>query len=167
MRILTVAITAPTFLCCCTILTLLVFLPEKAKVLASTDVKWTAAEQDPNDAAATAPRSQRYWDEHGITRPDYAKTDAEIAAERRANGDNGSTYYFSPLFICGLLIGILGGLAAGWYVKKYHPVNSGGGRLGTASDGSKKFFFSDSANREDEDAIRQARLAHFQQGKLD
>mmetsp|Transcript_1996 Transcript_1996/g.4935 ORF Transcript_1996/g.4935 Transcript_1996/m.4935 type:complete len:201 (+) Transcript_1996:136-738(+) len=47
----------------------------------ATDIKWTSS-SDPNDEAANAPKSQRYWDENNIKRPDYAKTDAEVAAER-------------------------------------------------------------------------------------
>lgn len=54
-----------------------------------TEIKWTAGSTK-NDPAATAPRSQKYWDEHGIKRPDYAKTDAELAAERRQNGNGGA-----------------------------------------------------------------------------
>ena len=54
----------------------------------ATKVTWRGNEDvSPEHADAhNAPRSQRYWDEHGITRPDYAKTDAEIAAERRRRG---------------------------------------------------------------------------------
>ena len=43
---------------------------------------WTPGKDDPKNAAHTAPRSQKYWDDHGIERPDYAKTDAEIAQEK-------------------------------------------------------------------------------------
>ena len=57
----------------------------------ATSIKWTPADDTPNGSgdrgkpnAATAPKSQRYWDEHGIERPDYAKTDAEVARERAA-----------------------------------------------------------------------------------
>lgn len=47
-------------------------------------MKWTQNNNIAQEhrAAHNAPRSQKYWDEHGIERPDYAKTDAEIAAER-------------------------------------------------------------------------------------
>jgi hypothetical protein len=45
------------------------------------EIKWTSTKND--DEAANAPRSQKYWDEHNIKRPDYAKTDAEVWAERR------------------------------------------------------------------------------------
>ena len=51
-----------------------------------TKVKWTAG--DNSGRHASAPRSQRYWDEHGLggeNRPDYAKTDAEVLAERWGN----------------------------------------------------------------------------------
>ncbi|KAL7459958.1 hypothetical protein ACHAWC_011842 [Mediolabrus comicus] len=48
------------------------------------NVQWTSNEnvKEEHKDAHYAPRSQKYWDEHNIERPDYAKTDAEIAAER-------------------------------------------------------------------------------------
>ena len=51
-------------------------------------VKWVPNTnvREEHKAAHEAPRSQRYWDEHGIERPDYAKTDAEAARERREGG---------------------------------------------------------------------------------
>jgi hypothetical protein len=54
----------------------------------ATKVTWKGNEDVPPEHADAhnAPRSQRYWDEHGIKRPDYAKTDAEIAAEGRGRG---------------------------------------------------------------------------------
>jgi hypothetical protein len=67
---------------------LLLFSPHGSipTTTAETQIKWTAASNtaasEKNDPARTAPKSQRYWDEHQIPRPDYAKTDAEIAAER-------------------------------------------------------------------------------------
>lgn len=42
------------------------------------NVKWTG-NNDPNlPEAAKVPRSQKYWDDNNIERPDYAKTDAEV-----------------------------------------------------------------------------------------
>ena len=47
------------------------------------NVKWTG-NNDPNaPEAARVPRSQKYWDDHNIERPDYAKTDAEIYQEKK------------------------------------------------------------------------------------
>ena len=43
---------------------------------------WNQNIQEKHKEAHYAPRSQKYWDEHNIERPDYAKTDAEIMAER-------------------------------------------------------------------------------------
>jgi hypothetical protein len=56
----------------------------------STQVSWSGNQnvEAKHKAAHEAPRSQRYWDENGIERPDYAKTDAEIAAERRLRGED-------------------------------------------------------------------------------
>ena len=46
-----------------------------------TEIRWIPGDQSENEAAK-APRSQKYWDEHNIALPDYAKTDAEVAKER-------------------------------------------------------------------------------------
>ena len=56
----------------------------------ATQVKWQPNNniKPENQAAHNAPRSQKYWTENNIKRPDYAKTDAEVAAEQR--GENGS-----------------------------------------------------------------------------
>ena len=43
-----------------------------------TKITWTGNK----DAGAVLPLSQKYWDEHNVKRPDYAKTDAEIRNER-------------------------------------------------------------------------------------
>jgi len=53
-------------------------------VVVSQQIKFTSNENIPekHKEAHYAPRSQKYWDEHNIERPDYAKTDAEIMAER-------------------------------------------------------------------------------------
>ena len=50
----------------------------------NTKVHWTPNEnvKEEHKEAHNAPRSQKYWDENNIKRPDYAKTDAEIMAER-------------------------------------------------------------------------------------
>jgi hypothetical protein len=51
----------------------------------ATKIQWIPAKESNtnNIDAAAAPKSQRYWDEHKILRPDYAKTDEELAAEGR------------------------------------------------------------------------------------
>jgi len=61
-------------------------------VVQATKVTWTGNDNvlPEQMAAHNAPRSQKYWDEHGIERPDYAKTDAEIAAERSQRQTGGS-----------------------------------------------------------------------------
>jgi hypothetical protein len=60
-------------------------------VVQATKVTWTGNDNvlPEQMAAHNAPRSQKYWDEHGIERPDYAKTDKEIAAERRQRQTDG------------------------------------------------------------------------------
>ena len=46
-----------------------------------TEIKFTPG-APPRSRADSAPRSQRYWDENKIERPDYAKTDAEVWQEK-------------------------------------------------------------------------------------
>jgi hypothetical protein len=105
----------------------------------ATNVKWTAGKHDPKNRAATAPRSQKYWDKHNIKRPDYGKTDAEIRAERGETSDSTR--------IAMLLV--LGGLAYGGY-HIYITRGADGFRWG----GGRK--------RLTEEEERQARLARFE-----
>lgn len=58
----------------------------------ATNVQWQGNNNIPQEHqdAHNAPRSQKYWDENGIKRPDYGKTDSEIAAERREKKGDGS-----------------------------------------------------------------------------
>lgn len=61
------------------------FIPSPHSVLVTAQqIKFTSNEniQEKHKEAHYAPRSQKYWDENNIERPDYAKTDAEIMAER-------------------------------------------------------------------------------------
>merc|ERR1719375_2386456 len=60
-------------------------------------VKWTPNTnvREEDRAAHDAPRSQRYWDKHGIERPEYAKTDAEAARERRDRGKTNGLFGIS------------------------------------------------------------------------
>ena len=109
----------------------------------STDVKWTEGEKDPKNAAHTAPKSQKYWDKHGIERPDYAKTDAEIAQERGGGSDRSIIKW---IFVAPILVG------AGYYLY----LQMGGHKLG----GSRTNWF----HRTSEEEARQARLARFEQG---
>jgi hypothetical protein len=68
----------------------------------ATNVKWTGAQYDPKDRAATAPRSQKYWDKHKIKRPDYAKTDAEVRAERGESSIDSNKRIWMVLAACGM-----------------------------------------------------------------
>ncbi len=123
--------------------TLLFVIPYQFLLFAdATQVKWTAASGNSNDPAATAPRSQKYWDTHGIKRPDYAKTDAELAMER---GD--SITSFSMMWVL-LVVAILA-----WVMyQRYHT--RGGDRL----DGSGGLFKTRYLSPEE---ARNARLARF------
>jgi len=109
----------------------------------ATNIKWHQTKVDPKDPAQNAPKSQKYWDEHNIERPDYAKTDAEVAAER------GQTAALDPFSIVLLLV--LAGVA-GFAWKFADGGFAGGTRLGSTGR----------VYRNEEDA-RKARLAHFEQ----
>jgi hypothetical protein len=121
----------------------------------ATEVKWTASSSSttaaaaldangkrPKETAATAPRSQKYWDEHNIERPDYAKTDAELAQEKYGRkGDKSTTNGGSKnknnnkiKQVCLLLLiaGALGYFVVGPRVLQQHFPGS---RLGSASGG--------------------------------
>ena len=73
------------------------------QLVEGSSVQWTMGpdqqkhQYSGKETAATAPRSQKYWDENGIERPDYAKTDYELARERLQKqyekfGDQGKEY---------------------------------------------------------------------------
>jgi hypothetical protein len=96
--------------------------------------------------AQTAPKSQKYWDDHGIKRPDYAKTDAEIAHEQSGGGGGCIKWLLllSPFLV-----------AAGYFVN-IRMGGLGGHRVG----GSRALFF----HRVSEEEARQARLARFERG---
>ncbi len=147
-------------------------------VQSTTNVKWTA-NQDPNaPLASKVPRSQKYWDENNIERPDYAKTDAEIAAERKKeaggkiNGienNNGTTY--TKVFLRISIASIFLILWTGIY--RFGMMGKGGGtRLGNSNSASsssgnallnysermKKITHTESL----EEKTRKARLARFE-----
>jgi hypothetical protein len=123
------------------LLLLLLLIVLSCSLIESTDIKWTPGQNDPSEAAQTAPKSQKYWDDHGIKRPDYAKTDAEIANERGGDDGSGKWLLLAPFLV-----------AAGYLVH----VRMGGHRLG----GSHALFF----HRVSEEEARQARLARFERG---
>ena len=108
---------------------------------ATTQVKWIPGDSNDNnkknddgkETAHTAPRSQKYWDEHNIERPDYAKTDEELYQERRQrkkqNG-SGSSWFVFQLVVVLLVLCFPIGYYILWPKMKHGSV---GTRLGTAS----------------------------------
>ena len=139
----------------------------------ATKVQWEGNKNisPEHEAAHNAPRSQKYWDKHNIQRPDYAKTDAEIRAERRKNG-NGGFGLFGMFIIVSVIILILAiayaNITGDWDTVLNNPVGSfvydstkrmveiigtKGHKLGTTSGTTTK------AN--DEEA-RRMRLARFE-----
>ena len=115
-----------------------------------TEVKWTAAKNDNNDAAATAPKSQKYWDENNIERPDYAKTDAEVLMEQ------GGGSIAKVLVILAIVATI------GYFVVWPRILHGPGNRLGSSSG----YGLGLSISGRSEEAARQARLSRFEQ-KMD
>ena len=148
----------------------------------ATSIKWTPADDTKRDAnadsdkpnAATAPRSQRYWDEHGIERPEYAKTDAEVAQERAVRYKEGLVSatetaggkLFLGAAILALIYGCLvrAGKIVAFWDKGSFRLGSGGkssasGRRGASGNASFAVSSSSAASREEE--ARNARLARF------
>mmetsp|Transcript_25316 Transcript_25316/g.45622 ORF Transcript_25316/g.45622 Transcript_25316/m.45622 type:complete len:219 (-) Transcript_25316:34-690(-) len=148
----------------------------------ATNVNWQG---NPNispehKAAHNAPRSQKYWDEHGIERPDYAKTDAEIAADRGQKGGSSGTGIGSLGSIF-LVLGILAmasityaSITGDWDTVMNNPVGSfiincinwlmeiagfRGHRLGSSS--TRATSVGNIESDSDADARRLARLARF------
>jgi hypothetical protein len=128
----------------------------------ATEVTWTSnAEPGNHDPAKTAPRSQRFWDEHNIERPDYAKTDAEIAAEKGEAVPSKWSFYLAIIAVAAAL-----GLMAGMYVRRAYPLPIGGARLGSSNDDIHRFPSWFPAEEDAVEQARKARLARFE-GKLD
>lgn len=115
----------------------------------ATEIKWTPGTNDNGNKAAAAPRSQNYWDEHGIERPDYAKTDAEIAKEK------GESTTGKPF------VWILATFAFVGFVVWYHDPTliKSGSRLGGQHSVLDRF----SRQTLTGDEARKARLARFEQ----
>ena len=111
-----------------------------------TQIKWKGTSHG-DDPAKSAPKSQRYWDEHNIERPDYAKTDAEIAAER---GE--SLPIYPAVFIMVLLI-----VGAIYLLRE----EATGQRLGGSGTGVMGISLQSQPGL-DEGRAREARLARFE-----
>lgn len=137
----------------------------------ATNVQWQENNNvsPENKDAHYAPRSQKYWDEHGIKRPDYAKTDAEVAAE------SGGSWAGVIVVVSVLSLFLMSGIA--WYgfttgdwdtilnnpacayiancINRFTETTGiRGHRLGTSTAASKV--------GNDEEARRTARLARFE-----
>ena len=149
------------------LLLIVVLLCTVPNVHGSTQIKWTAASnQDKNDPAANAPRSQKYWDEHGIKRPDYAKTDAELAAERRnehagrgSSSNNNMSHHRGIVMIWTIVKWILLIVGVGTGIVGYQQYNNSKHRLGGVRlDGRGSSLFQPQPTAEE---ARNARLARF------
>eukprot|EP00970_Alexandrium_tamarense_P002239 scaffold323_cov188-Alexandrium_tamarense.AAC.6 len=152
-------------------------------IFAEAKVHWTGNEnvKPEHRAAHEAPRSQRYWDENNIKRPEYAKTDAEIAAELRqrkgkggaSNGGSLKTWIINAIFasmILGLIAITYANVTGDWETLRNNPIrafvelcisklNSGGisgQRLGTGAT---------ETHGASEEEQRLARLARFDNPK--
>jgi hypothetical protein len=128
---------------------IIIFLGKLSIWATATEIKWTPGKDDPNDKAASAPKSQRYWDEHGIEKPDYAKTDSEVAQEKLAKGGSKSP----PARTLGLWVAFVAASAVGVFYLRKH--GGAGSRLGGRPGG---FRMGQLSGKE----ARRARLAHFE-----
>ena len=150
-------------------------------LIQSTEVKWSG-NNDPNaPEAAKVPRSQKYWDENNIERPDYAKTDAEIAKERRSEkkkqeglkfegiGDD-ATDSSSKKKIFRIIIGVV--FVGSWIGIYQFGMGQKGTRLGSVGSNSSSnqsghiLNYAMKMKKQDheslEDKARKARLARFE-----
>ena len=99
-----------------------------------TNIKWIPADdgKDANTDSTTAnksvPRrySQKYWDEHGVKLPDYAKTDEEVEKSKNDVAENGNnaTYFWNILLLIILVLSVCAII----------QFKRGGSRLGTSAD---------------------------------
>ena len=146
----------------------------------STNIKWTGNDNQDAPLASTVPRSQKYWDEHNIERPDYAKTDAEIAAEKRSNQKKSSSlsgsiedrsfmkYAFRLCFIGGIFVSLWVLIYRFGMNGKYNPGR--GKRLGNDNSSQNLHVLNYAARMKNqsntseslEEKTRKARLARFQ-----
>lgn len=135
-------------------------------LIRATDVKWQAATDTDVEQAHKAPRSQRYWDEHGIERPDYAKTDAELAVE---NPNSQKWYALGIFFLVSSLVGILAGLYARPGLSEISGTRLGSTKRQEAGGILSSLWSASQENGTDsrEEKARRARLAHFEARKLD
>lgn len=97
-------------------------------------IKFTSNEniQEKHKEAHYAPRSQKYWDEHNIERPDYAKTDAEIMAEKRERIGSSKLLSFALISAISFLIFFVYAFAT----DNIEMITNGirGHRLGTSTE---------------------------------
>jgi hypothetical protein len=138
----------------------------------ATDIRWTGTTSDSSDPAKTAPRSQRYWDENNIKRPDYGKTDAEIAVDRGESGES-SNFWLVVVLCCGMAAfyykntagGNRLGSASGTAVwsNPFTTSTAGGNRLGSTSGTTSWSSPMTTSQETAEERARRARLAHFEQ----
>jgi hypothetical protein len=146
-----------------------------------TNIKWTPGDgtaaagdhrrDNGKENAKTAPRSQRYWDEHGIERPDYAKTDAELASDRRqsssVSGKSSTLTRGAFLSTGAMLLAFLGGVLALLIHFKILPISATQGRrLNSPSitDYVAALFQKTSGEALDErEKARRARLERFRE----
>jgi hypothetical protein len=141
--------------------------------LATTNVKWTAGDTN-GHAAATAPRSQKYWNDHNIERPDYAKTDAEIAMER-GGASGGSSLVHTSIVTLMMMMTVCCVLGYRYYFDVWPrlPQEMGGHKLGPSSNtdadaaaAGRWFLFGGSrtstTNQYSQEATRQARLSRLE-----
>lgn len=140
-----------------------------------TNVKWIGNNNPNSPLASRVPRSQKYWDENNIERPDYAKTDAEIAAEKM-NGNSGSSRSNSNSNRKVIIRSIIGGIFVSLWIMIYRfgimGKYQGGTRLGNSSatnsshnilNYAMKMKKTDTNNVESlEEKARKARLARFE-----
>lgn len=119
-------------------------------------VKWTSG--DNSGAHASAPRSQKYWDEHNLNKnkPDYAKTDAEVFFERYGyhQPSDLSVMMKDPKNIAIAVISLMALYISFTMLPSHRIPSSGGQVLGSGTESS--------TGQEMREQERQMRLAKFE-----
>jgi hypothetical protein len=113
------------------------------ELVSALDITWHANPEDElqgdgKDPAKTAPKSQRYWDEHGIVKPDYAYTDDEIRQrQQQQQGQDTTSLSMAETVMVAVASCFVLGMAVALYVLHATRNQQSAHRLGGNSEGEE------------------------------
>lgn len=136
------------------------FVALNISLAGASEVRWQGANDVNTDPAHTSPRSQKYWDEHGIERPEYGKTDGEIA---QGSPERTSWATAGIVFLVCCIVGVLAGMWLRPEIAAMAGTGTAGTRLGSTQQGGglSSLLSRGSQGDDPEEKARRARLAHF------